>query len=136
MDCIAWWLFSMAYEFEFSAKNVPRTLACIHLLTDERCQNLSNNSKSTTFMLNGTENRMAHRRKKKKMLKEKKINYIHAWVVWVKILLLIYQITLKTPQKQRNLHFCHEKMKSQNTNWKTKKDKPWLCQLFYISILN
>ena len=67
---------------------------------------------------------------KRKCWKKKKINYIHSWVVWVK--LLIYQITLKTPQKQRNLHFCHEKMKSQNTNWKTKKDKPWLCQLFYI----
>ena len=30
----------------------------------------------------------------------------------VKKLLLIYQITLKTSQKLRNLHFCHEKIKT------------------------
>ena len=52
---------------------------------------------------------------------ERKEKKLYTWVMWVKILLLIYKITFKTPQKQRNLHFCHEKMKSQNTNWKTKK---------------
>ena len=30
----------------------------------------------------------------------------------VKILRLIYQITLKTSHKQRNSHFCHEKIKT------------------------
>ena len=32
--------------------------------------------------------------------------------MWVKILLLIYQINLKTSQKQRNLRFSHDKMKT------------------------
>ena len=81
--------------------------------------------------------------------------------MWVQILLLIYQTTLKTSQKQRNLRFCHDNMKTVcnafdlllkfakrihyaksamrnfsiivTENWKLKQ---WICQLFSISILN
>ena len=53
---------------------------------------------------------MANRRKKVNV--ERKENNLYTYVMWVKILLLIYQITLKTSQKQRNLRFCHDKMKT------------------------
>ena len=54
---------------------------------------------------------MAQRRKKKENV-EWKENNLYTYVMWVKILIFIYQITLKTSQKQRNLRFCHENMKT------------------------